>query len=293
MGWSSFKHYFGETAVGIARNGLMSLACISTVAATLIILGSLYLFVTNVNSMLQGYASGAEIRAVFRSQVDERTARKVVAEIQNWPTVARAEYVSRQDMLKEFGQGAAPNYGDLEADLALPLAMKVQVASPDSIKAVAQRIAALPGVEQVNYGEQIVERLLGVRDLVRTGGVVAVILFGAAALLTVHNTIHLAVTSRQQEIAIMELVGATGWYIRAPFVLEGITHGLIGGGIAVLALGVGYSRLDAYLQSHFSFIPIQGIEDVAWLLAATMLGAGVVFGLLGSYFSLRRVLRVA
>jgi cell division transport system permease protein len=136
----------------------------------------------------------------------------------------------------------------------------------------------------------VVGRLLRVSRLARLGGGILIISLGAVTLFVIFNTIRLAVFSRREEIEIMKLIGATDWFVRGPFVIEGAVIGFIGAGLSSIAVIVGFARVGPTLESLVSFLPIQTQAGFVTNLALFTLFVGVLIGSVGSYFSVRRYL---
>ena len=145
-------------------------------------------------------------------------------------------------------------------------------------------------VEQVLVRADVVGKLLRISRMARIGGTIVVIALGAVTLFVIFNTIRLAVYSRREEIEIMKLIGATDWFVRGPFVIEGAFIGVVGAGIAAVVFVIGYSNFGPALNSLVAFLPIQTETGfVANLTLFTVL-VGVVVGSVGSFFSVRRYL---
>jgi len=285
-------NYCKETFINIGRNLLMSLASVTTIAASLVVLGALYLFVVNVNRLLAEQAAKAEIFAFFRPQVSTEAAIRRVREIRSYAEVENATYLPKDQILRQMTKNQEPEAQAVYKDLPLPSAVEVKTNAPEQVTTVASRMQRMPEVHKVNFRGETLKRLLDLKAAVNTGGIIAVLLLGAAAFLTVNNTIHLTITSREQEIAIMQLVGATAWYIKVPFLLEGMFHGFVGAALSAATLLLGYVRLHDLVNSRLPFLSLVSPSLLALELLAILLGAGVVFGFLGSYVSVRRLLHV-
>src|SRR5690606_9929341 len=157
---------------------------------------------------------------------------------------------------------------------------------------VAEQIQAMRGVAKVDYGKEIVADLLAFTRAVRIGGLGLVLLLLFATVLTLSNTIRLSVYARRREISIMKLVGATDWYIRRPFVLEGMLLGALGAAVASGVVAWGYIRLAPAIQGSVPFLPVVRPELILTDLTLALLGLGAVLGAVASFFSLRRFLNV-
>jgi len=285
--------YIRETLVNLSRNALMSVASITIIAASLVLLGALIVFVSNLDLLIDTQTAKAEVTAFFKPGTDTGKVLERVREIRRYPEVAQATYVPKEKIVKTVIGRNNPHAEELVKDIKFPEGVEVKTRQPEQGKAVAERIGQMAEVDHVNYAAAVVSRLLVVKRAVNLGGLSAVLLFALAALLTVSNTIHLTITAREAEIGIMQLVGATAWYIKIPFLLEGMTHGLVGALLAVAALSLGYAHVHHYFQSNLSFVETVPPGVITPTVVAVLVGAGVAYGVLGSYLSVRRLLHVA
>lgn len=163
---------------------------------------------------------------------------------------------------------------------------------PGAVEVVALAASRIEGVGEVKYGRETVERLLGVTRAVRVAGLGLVGLLVMATVFTISNTIRLAVFSRRHEVSIMKLVGATDWFIRRPFLLEGVLLGGLGAGLAMIITAAGYRRLVMSVYANLPFVPIVMPDDILSGLTLSLIGLGCGLGALGSLISLRRFLKV-
>lgn len=159
---------------------------------------------------------------------------------------------------------------------------------------ISDKISGIAGVNTVNYGGESTQDMVKTLQTIRTGGTIFVVALAVVALFMIANTIKITITARQTEISIMRMVGASNWYIRIPFMLEGMLIGLIGAIIPVIVLVFGYGMIYDYVGGMFMSAmlslkePMPFIRDFSLILVA--LGAGV--GLVGSFVSIRRFLKI-
>jgi cell division transport system permease protein len=205
-------------------------------------------------------------------------------------------YVSKSDAYDEFRlryRNQPEFYENLPRD-ALPASLRIKLTNADYTEEVAARINGAPGVDDVRYGGEIIKRLLQVNSLLRTVMSVTSLVLMIAASALIANTIRLAIYARRDEIGIMKLVGATNWFIRIPFMLEGVfaalAGALISGGVVLLANSLLFSRMGEalpFLGPLFNFTT-GDLLGVLGLLAVV----GAIVGLVGSTMALRRFLEV-
>jgi cell division transport system permease protein len=211
------------------------------------------------------------------------------------PDVDRVTYVSKQEALrrarKSLGSDASTVLSALSGN-PLPAELDVKMRNPDNAKLVAASVRGMPGVGDVGYGAKKADQLL------RTGAIIEavigglILLLAIAAILLIANTIRLSIFARRREIEVMKLVGATNWFVRLPFMIEGMICGLAGGLLSVILLRVAYDlllkqRLDS---SQFGGDHVQAISF--WALTLLLLLSGTALGALGSGVTMRRFLRV-
>jgi cell division transport system permease protein len=174
----------------------------------------------------------------------------------------------------------------------LPASIEVHLHDPNQAKAVAATVRNRPGVDSVNYGGKTADRVLRVGATIEAvvGGLILIL--AIAAVLLIANTIRLSIHSRRREIEVMKLVGATNWFVRLPFIIEGMLCGLVGAAVAIALLYASYvGLLRSWIQgSDLSSSQVQAISF--WLLGALLLIAGTGLGAVGSGLTLRRYLRV-
>ena len=290
------NYFLSETAVNLKRNLLMTIAAISTVAISLLLLGGaqiLQLVVANVTSTWEGKV---EVSVFLRNDATEGELDALRSDLAEMPEIQSFTYVSKDQAFEEFKKMWAdkPELYKVLPEDSLPASFRIALINASNAEEVAARIEGSPGIESVNFGGDIIRRLLQVNTLLRavTLGMSAVLMIAAAALIA--NTIRLAIFARREEISIMKLVGATNWFIRIPFMFEGVFAALTGALVSsIVVLGANelfFSKMGdflAFLGPVFSFS--------AWEITKVLLilvGGGVGVGLFSSALALRRFLEV-
>ncbi|MPN59945.1 Cell division protein FtsX [bioreactor metagenome] len=170
--------------------------------------------------------------------------------------------------------------------------IRVKASRPELVPDLAKKLENTIGIETVRYGQGTVEKLLQTADWVERAGVIGLIGISVAAVFLISTSIRLTVYSRREEITIMRLVGATNWYIRWPFLVEGIFIGLFGSLLACAILYFGYLQLAKYLTLNLTFIPLLTDQQVLLTMGGNILAYGSGLGLIGSFLSVFRYLRV-
>lgn len=289
------------------RGSLMSLASMLSVAVTLLVLAVVVLLALNLENVaataesqveIKGYLCTSHREEVKCNQRDltEDETKAILDRIRSLPNVQEVTFLSRHEALEEMKRAdpaqAALLAGYEGEENPLSDEVYVKVTDVEQVAAVAEQIQAMSGVARVDYGKEIVADLLAFTNAVRIGGLGLVVLLLFATVLTLSNTIRLSVYARRREVSIMKLVGATDWYIRRPFVLEGMLLGALGAAVAGGVAAWGYIRLAPTIQQSLPFLPLVRPELILTDLVLALLGLGAVLGAVASYFSLRRFLKV-
>ncbi|MGE5623761.1 MAG: permease-like cell division protein FtsX, partial [Methanocella sp.] len=185
-----------------------------------------------------------------------------------------------------------PELFEIVNDNPLPDSFDVEVKNPAQVSQVAAAIEKLPGVEKVNYGKSYVDRLVAFTRTIWLVTAVGAILMAAGTLFIITNAIRLTVYARRREIEIMKLVGATDWFIRLPFIFEGLLVGLGGGAIATLAVDQTYWAIYTKAAEFLPFIPLVGREIAVPHISLVLMLSGIGVGVIGSLISIKRYLHV-
>jgi len=291
----TFEYFIKEAVGSLRRNPIMSLASISTVALSLLILGIFLIMVLNLNNMASNLESQVQISVYLQDGLSDVETREIGTRITKLSGVNSVMFVGKEEALSRFKQRLGEQQSILKAlddSNPLPNAFEVKMDKPEGVKPVAQAIAQLKGVENAKFGQEIVEQLFALTKMVRIFGVVLIGFLALAALFIISNTIRLTVFARRKEIGIMKYVGATDWFIRWPFLLEGIILGFGGALVAVLLLGELYGALIQQVYESLAFLPLIPQYPFITTIGIVLLVIGTGIGALGSNISLRKFMQV-
>lgn len=289
------EYFIQEVFHSLRRNNWMTFASIGTVAVSLFVLGVFLILVLNMNRLAGMLESQVQISVYLEDHLTDREKRQIGYDIELLQGIDSVTYVDREtakERLKERLGDQKYLLDALSEDNPMPDAFEVTVTTPSVVESAAGAIAAMQGVEEAKYGQDVVEHLFDITRLMRIFGFVLMGLLGGATLFIISNTIRLTVFARRKEIAIMKYVGATDWFIRWPFLLEGIVLGCIGGFIAAVALRSFYAAMAAKIYSTLAFFPLMPQYPFMNYVTLAILLAGIVIGAIGSVISLKRFLRV-
>lgn len=276
---------------GLRRHSLVAVGAVLNIAISLTILGGFFLLAANLENMASGLASESTITLQLKDNVKADTLLK---RLKADPRLKNVEYIPKEDALREYAKVVNMPYNDLKKSVTNPLpdAIRLSVQDPENLRTIAEEAKALPGVAKVRFRQDVADKLLKVARSIKLAGVAMGGLMALAALLLVSTTIQLAVHARRREIRIMQLVGATNRFIRAPFLMEGTLEGLLGGVVAAVVLLSGYIWLYERISSTFAFIEMLSSPQFITLVGVGLLILGAVFGVLGSLIGTRRYLRL-
>lgn len=294
----NFRMVFRHVADGIknvGRNGWMSFAAVSAVAVTLFILGVFLFLAMNINNIAKTVEQQVEVRAFAELDVTDDQLKAIESALKAMPEVKHVQYISKEDGLNQLKRdlGDSRLLEGLETN-PLPDSFRVKTIDPEKSKQVAAKIEQLDGVEKAEYGEAFTDTLFRVTKTVRNVGIVLIVMLGLTSMFLISNTIRLTIIARRREIEIMKLVGATNWFIRWPFFIEGMLIGLIGATVPALLLTFGYYSLATNVMDRFElwFIDMLPAYPLVFEVMALLLAIGAIIGAAGSFLSLRRFLKI-
>jgi len=289
------EYFITEVVHSLRRNSWMSLASVGTVAVSLFVLGVFLTLVLNMNRMAGMLESQVQISVYLEDNVSDTDRRGLEHDIRALQGIDTVKYVSRDEAKERLAERLGDQKYLLDAlgdTNPLPDAFEITVTQPDMVETAAQAIGHFDGVESTRYGQDVVQHLFDITRLMRIFGVALMLLLAAATVFIIANTIRLTVYARRKEVAIMKYVGATDWFIRWPFLLEGIVLGFIGGILAALALRSFYAAMAAKIYSTLAFFPLIPQYPFMNYVTVVLMLAGMGIGAAGSSVSLKRFLKV-
>ncbi len=295
MSFSTKEYFIKETYKSIRRNGFMSFASISTVAVSLLVLGMFLLIFLNTNNLAQYLESQVQVSVYMEDTASGDEIAVVREKINGLPGVVKVNEITKAEALTRFKERLGDQdqlLNSLGKENPFPYSFEIQVDSPERIKEITPQIDNLPKVETAKFGQEVVEHLFSLTKILRFGGIVLVVFLAMATLFIISNTIRLTVFARRKEVIIMKYVGATDWFIRWPFILEGITLGFWGAVIASILINGIYVGLQERIHATLAFLPLLPASPLLWYVDLFLVACGSGIGALGSFISLRKFLRV-
>lgn len=283
-----------ESTRSLKRNGWLNFAAAGTTAVSLFMLGIAILLVINTNFIASSVESNVQIMAYLESGTAGGAINTLQAQIMTIPGVKDAQFISKDEALATLEQQFSQDGGlqeTLEGSNPLPDAFKVSAVDPRNVPEIANILSQMPGVGKVSYGQDVVAKLFVITYWLRLIGLIIVILLGLCAIFLIATTTRLTLFAKRREIAIMKLVGATDWYVRWPFLVEGI---ILGGAGAVAAIGTlffSYTTLASRIMETLPFLPLMNNGTELLQIFGGLLAAGVGLGIVGSLISIHRYLQ--
>ncbi len=289
------RYLIREAFVNLRRNALIVLGAILAAFLTLLLAFSAVVVTEVVRTNTARWEEGVRVIGFLQDELSFDAVNALTNEVAEWDGVDEVVYFSKAEAYDE----ALEMFKDepllleviQEDPTVLPASLRIKPVDTDQYSAIADRLTATPGIREVERSTDSIERVRAFKTLLTQGSIAAAIILGVAAVALIANTIRMAIYARRDEIGIMKLVGAGNWFVRIPFLLEGMIEGLIGGAMAVgLMLGVHQvsqdwqDRLPQFVDPEvpFEFMLRWGI---------LILLGGVLVGMVGSGIALRRFLR--
>jgi cell division transport system permease protein len=292
MDWGKIRFFLSEVGRNFTRNAVMQLTAIGTVTVMILLLGTFLFARETLAKIGQGVIGKIEISVFLTDKATPVDAKRLGALIRSDRRVRSFTYIPKAAGLKMMRDRLR---GQIDTSLLtsnpLPDAFRVRVVDPTSVRALAASLAKLPNVAKVEYQSDAVDRLLRFSDVMGKVGLAFILLLVATSAIIISNTIRLTVFARRREIAIMQLVGASGTYIRLPFICEGLVYGLAGALLAVILLGIGHWQLWPKFASALPFLPLNDADIDLLTFAFELIGVGAFVGIAAAWISVGRYLR--
>lgn len=287
--------FLREAFKNLRLNLLMSLTAVTTTAVCVLILGVGMLVNAHVEGIIGQIGQNVAITAYFPKDASQVKIDEVRGSVEGYPEVKSVAYVSQDEALSRFKQMMAdrPELAEGVKSENLPASLEIQLNDPGDSSAVAGRLRNEGfGEGDLSYPQQSIDRLNQVTGYVVWALRGATALFFVASILLIFNTIRISIFARRKEIEVMKLVGASDGFVRTPFLLEGLVQGLIGAAIAALLVVWVNSIFVSWVLDALPFFSIAPDAVNTLLVLLVLTAAGAIIGVLGSFLSIRRFLKV-
>lgn len=292
---SSLCYFLRETVTSLVRNRFMAVASILTVTLSMFILGAFLSAVLNINHMATYLESQVEMTVYLKDGIKTDDVMAVGKQLKQLNGLKGISFTNKDQALANFRESMGDQAALLDSmnGNPLPASYKISFQSSDQLQDAVNLVKKYPQVDDVQYGQEIVEQLYRVAQFIRISGIILILFLAAAELFIISNTIRLTVFARRREIQIMKYVGATNGFVRWPFLFEGMVIGFIGSGISSILLWLCYRMIQEEIHNAgLVFIPLLAMYPFIVHVAIFLLAAGIIIGALGSAISLRKYMKV-
>jgi cell division transport system permease protein len=308
-------YFVRESIQNFRRNWVMTLGAVITIYLSLLLVGVFLATGAIVNNIVKSVEDKVTIQVFLKDGAATADVNALQQQLLADPLVGvqaadpkargTVSYTSKEQALEQFKKemASSPEIVDQLEDNPLPASLDIKLADSHNVEVLATNIKKNPLFlkvaenpskpdESLKYGQQIVQKLFAFTRVIRIMGIAIISMLAVVSLIFINNTIRLAIYARRKEIGIMRLVGASNWFIRTPFLLEGVLQALIGATLAILSVTGLQALILPRLGDVVSFLPVATGANTTFQISASLVLAGVAIGLLGSGFALRRYLKV-
>ena len=294
---NTFFYSLGQGVKNVFRNKWFTLASLATISACLFVFGIFVAVVFNVNHIVKTVEEGVSVTVYFNEGISQDRINVIQDAVTKRPEVYRCEFISADEAWAEFSKKLGENAeGFTENPLADSENLQIYLNDVSKQADLVKYLEGMEGVRKINKSELTANTLSGVKAVVTYVSIGMIILLLAVSIFLISNTVTIGISVRKEEINIMKYIGATDFFVRAPFVFEGMIIGLVGSLIPVIVLYVLYNAAFDFLKSNFSFlndyVSYVSAGEVFRYLAPAAIIIGVGIGFFGSFFTVRKHLHV-
>ena len=293
---SSIGYFLKEGFRNIFLHGFMSFAAVSVIVVCLIITGTTALISYDINLNIVKLQNESEIIVYIEDTYTTEEARDMEDTILQVDNVATAEFEDKNQALEEYreelGDQADLLDGFDENNNPLRDAFHITMKDPSKVTATKAALESVEGIGNAVANEEVVARLIQIQRMFHAISVTLIVALGLISIFIIANTVKLAMLARRREISIQKMVGATNWFIRWPFVIEGLVLGLVAGGIAFGLEWALYVQLSDFILGNLPQFTMARFQELMFYVMGVFGGAGVIVGVCGSSLTIRRFMDV-
>lgn len=293
---NSWKYAFKQAFTQAFRNRAMSIASMFSITAMLLILGLFFILVVNVNMVSETAKKQFDTIQVFLlDETTEVQTSAILADLNRMEGVKEATYLSAQEAMDRWKVKWGDNAYLLDGldENPLPNSIIIQVTELEQADTTVAKVRTFDGIEDIKYYKDTVDQLMKITGFIQVGAMVIIIFLVIVSVIVVSNTVKLTVLAREREISIMKYVGATNWFIRGPFLIEGILIGILSALVSVGIISYIYYKItelmgpEIFIMLSTTMVPVEFlIKHLVWIFLAL----GISIGACGSIISMRRFL---
>ena len=293
---NTITHFIKDAFISLRRNRTISIASVITVLITFFVLGIFMLVATNINKGINNVQNKVELKIFLKDDIKLIDQREIEIKLREIEGVKDIAYSSKEDEYKNFQATTNDNEGLLKGytlqNNPFSASFTVKLESPEYTSVVSEAIKDFQGIETIGDQQELVDKIIGIVNGVKVVGFGLFVILIGVSIFLIMNTTKLTVFSRRREVGIMKFVGATDWFIRWPFVIEGMIIGLIGATLACGALFLAYNGLVKWIASQLVFISLVPTAYILSTLSWQFMFGGIVVGGIASIIALRKFLVV-
>lgn len=294
MKLNTTKYIIKEGIINTYRNALMSLASVGVVTASMIILGIFLAITINLTYNTEIFKQQPQMQVFCDPELDDRQIMVIEQTIRTDSRVKTHTYVSKKEAFEKTKEMLGNDKDIIEGldESFMSVSFVIELYNLADAQDVVETFEQIPGVGKVKYSQKTIDVILKVATWVQVGNISLIIILLAISIFIISNTIKLTVFARRKEINIMKYIGATDWFIRWPFVVEGVIIGLVGAAIGFIAISIGYGLFSGKYTQGINIIKFVDLRDLQFEVIYTFSLVGIIVGALGSTISIRKYLRV-
>lgn len=300
MKTSTLRLFFMDALKSIKRNKTLSTVSSATVAATLFILGILFLILLNVNSGIGNVESQIQVQVYLKNDITIDQQMTILNKITNTNGITSIQFESKDEAFQKFkkqlGDKNKSLVDGLDPSTTMPNSYIISLSNPSYsstiVKALENDGTPISGIDKINDGRELVNKIVSITNTIKWVGIVIFLILIGVSLFLIGNTIKLAVYARRREIGIMKYIGATDWFIRLPFVIEGMILGFVGSVVSTIVVYYVYRIFYFKFANSFMMSSLISTSYVWTSMSWKFILAGMFIGALGSIISIRKFLEV-
>lgn len=291
----SLPVHFKSAIQGVLRHSATAFSAISAVSVTLILMSLFMILTGNITKFTRNIESDFKIHVSIDALQEGEDIASLETKINAIQGIKSIEYSSKDDELRKLKEENPAIFGMYEEGDANPMrdVFIIETTSPESIESVTQQLNEMEGIKKAEYGGDGVSVMISFFEALRNGGLVFVIALSLLAVFLISNTIKMTIYARSTEIGIMRNVGATNWYVRIPFIIEGMFIGILGAILPLILTYFGYGFLYDVMDGKFlsSMFVMEEVYPFVFDICLILLGCGILVGMIGSFMAVSKYLR--
>ena len=295
---STFFYTIKQGCINIFRNKWFTLASIATIGACLFLFGLFYAIIANFQNIVKTAQEGVSVTVFFDEGISQERIEEIGTLIDKRPEVSKKEFISADEAWEGFKEEYLGEYADgfTENPLADSASYEIYLNGVSMQPALVTDLEGVDGIRLVNRSEVTASTLTGVNALIAYVSVGIIAILFAVSIFLISNTVMIGISVRKEEISIMKYIGATDFFVRSPFVIEGMLIGAIGALIPVGIIYVLYNKVIEYIMVEFStltqLLSFLSVDEIFGILLPVSVLMGVGIGFFGSMITVRKHLRV-